>query len=266
MWESVNVGWGGTKWAWGVPPSYVLRRDHGLFFKRFTHVNHLLTPPYHHHILVYMSTTLPALYDTHFDPDMLRDIALLNAPHQIAEQYGYDYERIKDLPNFKAQLARVEAELFNDGTITRTIAEIGLNKAVEEMALRVAAGTISNEDLNKFTNTLHKVTNRDADKNTASNKPQFSIEINLGSDTLTLTGTKKLKDVTDSNDVIDVEDIEDVLDKAEELRDLLDAKKPHTSAAGEIPILDDLDDDMEDIPSDLLDNIRSTSDFGLDID
>lgn len=259
------MGWGGANRTWGWPPPYVVRRDQGLFLNPFTLVQPMLTAPYHRHILVYMSTTLslPATYETHFDPEMLRDIALLNAPHQIAEQYGYDYEHIKELPNFKAQLARVEAELFHDGTITRTIAEIGLNKAVEEMALRVAAGTISNDDLNKFTNTLHKVTNRDADKNTTSNKPQFSIEINLGSDTLTLTGTKKLKDVMDSEDLIDVEE---VLDKAEELRDLIDAKKPHTSAAGEVPILDDLEEDLGDVPNDLLENIRITNDFGLDID
>ena len=209
--------------------------------------------------LVDMSSILPATYATQFNLDMLRDIALLNVPHQVAEQYGYDYEHIKNLPNFKAQLAKVEAELFHDGTLTRAIAEIGLNKAVEEMALRVAGGAIGNDDLNKFTNTLHKVTNRDAEKTAGSGKPQFTIEINLGSDVLTLTGTKSSNGGTaDMKEVktIDMDEIEAEIEK-----DIAS-----TGKAGEVPLLDDLDDDMEDIPNGLLDNIRSTNDFGLDID
>jgi len=209
-------------------------------------------------------STLPALYDTQFDLDMLRDIALLEAPETVAEQYGYDYDRIKDLPNFKAQLARVESELFNDGTLTRAMAEMGLNKAVEIMNIRIAGGAISNDDLNKFTNTLHKVTNRDGKNETLSNRPQFSIEINLGGTNITLSSStqQKIKDVENELDDEDPDAIEDLegFDSEERYNGVTSL----TSKGGEVPILDEFEED--DVPEDLLESIRLNSDFGLEVD
>lgn len=196
------------------------------------------------------NTLIPATYDTQFPLEMLRDIALLDAPYAVAESYGFDFERIKDLPNFKAQLGRVEAELHADGTLTRAMAEIGLSKAVETINLRIAGGAISNEDLNKFTNTLHKVSNRDADKGSSNTKPQFTIEINLGGDSITLTS--KPTRIHEEKEV-------------QEALEVLDAEVESTGSAGSVPVLDVFEEDSE-IPQDLLNDIFSNNDFGVEID
>ena len=177
---------------------------------------------------------MPAVYDTHFPIEMLRDMMLLAAPELVAESYGFDYERIKDLPSFKAQLAHVEAELLVDGTTTRAIAEVGLNKAVEKIAERIVSDRISNDDLNKFANTLHKITNRDGVKaGSGGSGAQFSLEINLGGEMMTITATKPKKPMEDDLDAIEGE--------------LVTGK---SSTAGEIPLLDEIED--EPIPQDIL--------------
>jgi len=193
--------------------------------------------------------TIPATYDTHFPAQMLRDMVLLVAPEAVAEAHGYDYDRIKDLPNFKTQLAKVEAELLADGTITRAIAEIGLNKAIETIAYRIASDRISNDDLNKFANTLHKVSTRDGAKGSSGEGgAQFTLEINIGGETMTITANKAKKQVEDDADVIDG-----------------DLVNENTSKAGEIPILDEIDDDNEPIPQDILDSIGNSG-FSLEIE
>lgn len=173
---------------------------------------------------------------------MLESIALLGAPQQVAEEYGFDYDKIKDLPNFKAQLTRIEAELHSDGTMTKAMAEIGLNKAVETISIRIASDNISNEDLNKFANTLHKISDRDNKKETGSGKPQFTIEINLGSNTLTLSSKARPKT---AQDIIDGE-VEKIIEH---------------DPLPEVPELE-VDDD---IPGDIFDTVRSSS-FGIDIE
>ena len=180
---------------------------------------------------------------------MLRDIALLSTPHLVAEDYGYDYEELQKLPHFKSQLAKVDAELFNEGHITRAMAEVGLSKAVGLMTKRVTegAGKISNDDLNKFTNTLHKVTNRDKEKDPTSAKSGFSIEINLGGNTKPITinakpiPTKKLDD-EDEDEMADL----DGVDSLSLPKSLFSGRLGKASNAGEIAVLDEIE--VEELP------------------
>lgn len=178
---------------------------------------------------------------------------LLAAPELIAESYGFDYERIKDLPNFKAQLAKVEAELLVEGTTTRAIAEVGLNKAVEKIAERIISERISNDDLNKFANTLHKITNRDGGKiSGADAAAQFTLEINMGGETMTISATKTVKLSHDNTD-----------DEYGTDGTVIDGELSHDTA-GEVPLLD-LDEENEAIPQDILDSIGDTG-FSIEIE
>ena len=126
-----------------------------------------------------MSTSFVAKRALKFPDEMLVQLALGASPEPTVEEYGYIYDEIKDQPHFLVQFNRIEAELFQEGAITKVIAGAALHQVVENVAQRVLDPRIPTSDLLKAGEFLKKVKDEGSDRLKAASKPQFVIEINF---------------------------------------------------------------------------------------
>ena len=150
---------------------------------------------------MYTTSQFVANRNLRFPEEMLVRIALGLPPEIIAEEYGYTYEEIQNLPHYQVQYARVEAELFQEGAITKVIAGAALHEVVDRVANRVLDPRMPTADLLKAGDFLKKVKDEGSDKQKGAGKPQFTIEINFPDGT-----TTTIKEVrTIENDVPELE-------------------------------------------------------------
>lgn len=114
-----------------------------------------------------------------FPEEMLVQIALGSPPDAVVEEYGYMFDEIKDLPHYVIQYKKVEAELFQEGAITKIIAGHALHEVVEKVAVRILDDRMSQSDLIKSGEFLKKVKDTGEEITKGVLKPQFTIEINF---------------------------------------------------------------------------------------
>lgn len=88
---------------------------------------------------------------------MLKEIALSSDPYEVTKKYKLDYDAIKDLPHFKAQMERIDNALMLEGEFTTIIAGVALQTAVQKLATRVQDDRISTGDLVKSIEVFKKV-------------------------------------------------------------------------------------------------------------
>lgn len=92
-----------------------------------------------------------------FPLEMLKEIALSSNPYEAAAKYKFDYDTIKDLSHFKAQMERIDNALMMEGEFTTIIAGVALQTAVQKLANRVQDDRISTGDLVKSIEVFKKV-------------------------------------------------------------------------------------------------------------
>lgn len=92
-----------------------------------------------------------------FPLEMLREIAISPDPERVAQEHGFIYDDIKDLPHYRAKLDKVVNALMMDGELTTVIAGIGLHTAIDKLANRVNDDRISTGDLVKSIEVFKKV-------------------------------------------------------------------------------------------------------------
>lgn len=127
---------------------------------------------------------------------------------KIAEGYGYDWESIKDLPQYKAQSQQVADALISEGRITPFIAANALFVAVEKIAERVIDPKTTTGDLLKAADTLMKVKNDGKpEKSTSANVSGFNIQIILPGHSANNVTISSKNDITDV-EYLDVSDFD----------------------------------------------------------
>lgn len=178
-----------------------------------------------------MSTTFVAPRPLEFPSNMLVRLCLGEDANVVCDEYGYDYNAIKDQPHFIAQIGKVESELFKDGAITRVIAGHGLHTVVDKLSHRALDDRTATSDMVKIGEFLKRVKDDGKDNNT-NNNAKFSIEISFNGEP-----TKIELDVT-----------------------------PPKGVPKEVPILSVEEDEPIEIPENLMDAYHNTDTASLHID
>lgn len=166
-----------------------------------------------------MSTSLTsAIRVLRFPEEMLVQIALGSPPESVVEEFGYVFEEIKNLPHYLVQYQKVEAELFQEGAITKVIAGHALHQVVEKVAIRILDDRMSQADLLKSGEFLKKVKDTGEELFKGVTKPQFTIEINFPDGTK--TSIKQVNVIDHEMPILEVDDYvpEEILDAYNETK------------------------------------------------